>query len=592
MWLLVGSAGAVNAASATEPETPDPNEVPAENGDGGGWLSRNLRHYFGNSAPSGDALDGRAVEIVDRYAEHVGKPIEVVIVHQVARFDRDWHTNQASSQALFNTVTKPFQSYTRDATIRQYVLFEQGQVVDPFLMADTERMLRDLDFIDDVRIILIPLAGEIESVAVVVETRDRWPFGAAGVVKDVGRYELNLYSSNIAGIGLRAESRLIFRDDLEPNVGYEGILRKRNIAGSFIRGELQFEDSYRRLHKGMAFDREVAHPAINWVGGISWQRTRERDAGPDPDDHELSEVWVGKVIPLGRDRASEGTARSILVPAVRFSRKTFLDRPTVASDTLTAFHNFQNYLVGLTFQRLKYYKTSYLFEMGETENVPAGVAVKISGGYRDGEFRDRTQAFFQSSVFSVRNRGDIFSARADIGGFFNDGVYEDGGLIVRGAYVTPLLGADSWRVRIISILSYYLAINRTSDSVLNLGNSTGLRGMGDNQVLGNQRLVGNFECRLFTPVSVMGFRFMLLGFLDMGAVAGEEDPVLQAKYFGSMGLAIRIQNPELVLAPIQIRVAFLNSIDDKGIGVGFHIGGPNSPRILVPGTRPGGFDFR
>ncbi len=124
--LLVGAA----ETSAAEPAVPD--SVAAAEGDesaDGSWLTRNLNRYFGNAAPTGDDLDGHAVELVDRYTEHVGKPIEVVLVYQVERFDSDWHRSKGTSQRALNTATKPIQTYTRDRTIRQFLLFERGQVV-------------------------------------------------------------------------------------------------------------------------------------------------------------------------------------------------------------------------------------------------------------------------------------------------------------------------------------------------------------------------------------------------------------------------------------------------------------------------------
>ncbi len=453
-------------------------------------------------------------------------------------------------------------------------------------------MLRSLDFIEDVRITLIPLPGEIESVAIIVETQDRWPFGATGTVKDVGWYEVSLYSYSIGGIGLRWENRLLYRQDFRPELGYEGIVSKRNIAGTFVDGLLRYEDSYRKFDKGIALNRTLTHPSIKWVGGLAWRRTRERDAGTDPNEQENTNTWLGKVIQL-RDRpATEGTARPVLVPAASFSRRTFLDRPTVTRDTLRGFHNNQDYLVGLTFQRLKYYKTSYLFEMGETENLSSGMVMKVSGGYQDGEFHDRTQAYFQTSYVSVRNLGDVVYLRADLGGFYRSGVYEDGSLILGGAYITRLMGEGRWQSRFYSRLVYHLAINRTADNALMLGDRTGLRGMEDFRVEGSQRLLGRFEYRMFTPWSVLGFRTMILAFMDVGTVAGEDDPILQAKVYGSTGLAVRFKNPNLVFPPFQIGVAFLNSIDDKGVSVGIRLGNDPFPRVLPPGIRPGGFVFK
>ncbi|MFT5233924.1 MAG: hypothetical protein ACI9UK_001297 [Candidatus Krumholzibacteriia bacterium] len=577
------------ATAQTAPSEPDTVGL-AEDEDS--WITQTFNRYFSSNPASDGELDGRAIDLVDRYAEFEGRPIAVVIIHQVERFSSGTEESAVGDGGSLGSLVKKFQTHTRQNTIRQYLLFETGQLIDPFLLADSERMLRGLDFIDDVRIVLFPLSGEDESVAIIVETRDRFPLGATFKLIDVGRYEAGLYSSNVAGLGLRLDNRLIYRDDREPNLGYAGVIGIKSMGGTFIAGVAVFEDSYRRLQKGARITRELVHPAIQWVGGAGYIRTSERDSGPEPDDAEVSDVWAGFVVPLRERSASVTTARPLLIPAISFTRKTYLDRPAVSRDTLSRFHNSQNYLVGLTFQRFKNYKTNYLFEMGETENIPSGTIVKFSPGYQDGEFNDRGMGFFQSGYYGARNRGDVIIGQFDIGGFFRSGHYEDGSLLVRSAYFSPLLGEDSWKSRFYVAFSYALAINRVSDTVLRLGNATGLRGMEDNLVKGNQRIVANFEYRLFTPWQMLGFRFMLLGFADIGTVTGADDPVFEQRIYTSLGLAVRVQNPNLVLPATQLRVAFLNGIEDKGIVFGFELGGLNSDLVRVPGTRPGGFTFR
>ncbi len=183
-------------------------------------------------------------------------------------------------------------------------------------------------------------------------------------------------------------------------------------------------------------------------------------------------------------------------------------------------------------------------------------------------------------------------AQFALGGFFRNRQYEDGSLIVRGGYITHLLNWSSWPSRFYVFARYDRAMRRSAQTALKLGNATGIRGMEDNLVEGNQRLVGNFEYRLFPNYDIWGFRFMLLGYMDVGLVADEHAPLLESRIYASTGLAVRIQNPDLVLPPLQLRVAFRNSIDDKGVLFGFRIGGPDSPEVDVPDTRPGGFVFR
>jgi hypothetical protein len=572
---------------------PDSVAVTGNNEDqDGSWLTRVLKRYFGNSGQVDQELDGAAVELVDRYAAHIGKPIEVIIVHQVERFDPYWDAGQDSGQKFLNTVTKPFHSYTKDRLIRDYLLFEQGQALDPFLLADSERMLRELDFINDVRIILVPLAGDTESVAVVVETRDKWPFGITGNIKDVDRYDVNLYFSNLGGCGVRLDNKVIYRGDMEPNIGYQGRLGKRNILGSFIDLRLHYEDSWQQLSRQAGIQRTLIHPGIKWVGGAAWEYTDVRDNAGVPRKFELGDYWVGHAIPLSRARSIESSARPMLIPAVRFRKIDFKERPFATPDTNASYLNIRDYLAGVTYQRFKHYKTDYLFKMGETEDIPSGFTVKLSGGYQDREGYDRTSTFFQTGYVSVRNRGDIFMGAIDLGGYFHDYVVEDGSLNVVGFYITRLMGGDRYRHRFYSVLRYTLAFNRAGDEALILGNRTGLRGLEDNLVRGNQRLILRMESRVFTPWSMGGFRFMVFGYGDAGVVGGEDDPIAKQKFYSSVGLGFRINNPDLVLPSTQIRLGFVNSVEESGFVLGFKIGGVDYPEIEMPGTRPGGFAFQ
>lgn len=585
--------GLVTGAPAQEiASIPDSTEV-ADSDQGDSWLTRTLKRYFGNSGQIGEELDGQAVELVEGYEAFIGKTIEVVIVHQVARFDPYWDADQGSSQKIFNSATKPFHSYTKDRLIREYLLFEQGQALDPFLLADSERMLRRLDFINDVRILLVPLSGEKDdSVVVVVETRDKYPFGITGKFKDVNRYDLNLNFSNIGGYGVRLENKLKYRGDMEPNSGYQGRLSKENIRGSFVDLFLMYEDSWQFLSRMMAVQRNLVHPGIRWVGGGAWEYTDLRDNGGIPRKFQRGDYWFGHAIPLNKQRSTEQSARPMLIPAVRYLKVDFLEAPEASADSNTAYLDTRDYLAGITYQRFKNFKTSYLFKMGETEDIPSGFTAKLSGGYQEREVYDRASGFMQMAYAKVRSGGSITMAGVDLGGYFHKYRIEDGSLNVIAAHYTRLMGGGSYRHRFYARAGYTLAFQRNNDGSLVLGDITGLRGLDNNLVLGNQRLIVNLESRVFTPWSVMGFRFMLFGYADVGTVGGEEDPVVQNKIYSSIGLGFRINNPDLVLPSTQVRIGFLNSVDESGFVLGFKLGGVDYEEIRMPSTIPGGFVFR
>jgi len=556
-----------------------------------GWVERTLKSYFGSSSTLGEELDGQTLDIVDHYLAWEGQPIAAVLVEQTARFSEQALASEDQVQQVLNAAVKPFRPRTRERTIRDFLLFEAGDTFDPFLLADSERLLRRLDYIEDVRISVMASTTVPGAVVILVETRDRWPYGVTGTVKDVGRYEVNLYSTNVGGTGTRWENRLIYRQDREPVKGYEGLLFKKNVGGTFVDATLRYEDSYRKLHKGLELSRDLIFPSIDWVGGASWRRTDERDAGPDPDDSETKDLWFGKVVPLNANRPSEETARPVLVPGVSLSSVHYFQRPDVGPDIRPSFHHRRNYLVGLSYQRLVHYRTNFLFGMGETENLPAGVTLQISGGYEDGEYNGRAQANAQAGSIRVRNDGSILMGRAGFGGFFRSGEFEDGRLLLALAAVSRPWGALPWRSRGYARISFLRALDQSSDTVLMLGNRTKLRGLADDEVTGSQRLLGNFEYHLFTPWALMGFHCMVSSFLDVGAVAGQNGNIWQQKFYTGWGVGVRIENPDLVFPALQVRLGVANRVEGHGITISFNVGNPEVPTNHMPGIRPGGFAF-
>ena len=579
LWVAV-PAGAQDADSSA---VPDPVQAEAD----ASWLSRTLSRYFGNKAPSGQALKGRAVEIVDTYAEHAGKIIEVVIVHQVVRFKEGWDQDKSYSQRILNDLTSPLSTYTQDGVIRDFLLFKRGDVLDPFALADSEHLLRELIFINDARILVVPLGGDGQSVAIVVETTDNWPLGVDAKIITSEKYSFRIFSTNVAGTGLRFDNELLHKETGDPQWGYRGRLRKENLGGSFLDADLEFEDSYRNLRRRVALGRRLLHPAIRYIGGASWQRYTEREVEENPYKYDTTDFWVGRAIRLYDPYVPGDKARPLLVPALRFSRIDYIVRPDVAERINLPYHDRWRLLAGITYQQYRYYKTSYLFRHGETENMLSGHLLKLSYGYEQGEFQKRPGLFLVASKTALREKGDILYGDLSLGSYYRRNHFEQGVLKLGGGFITPLLGRGNYHHRWYTELTYTLGIGRFSGDRLFLNSPAGIRGMTTDQVRGNQRLVGTLENRLFTPWSVMGFRWSIFGFVDAGMVGGEEDPIFKQKIYTSGGLGFQVHNPDLVFPTVQIRLSLLTNDTESGIRWMFQLGNVSYPTISVPGPAPG-----
>ncbi len=580
------AAGLAAAPAATSPadSTLGPPSPPPG---AGSWLSRTLHRYFSNEAPAGNELGGQAVALADRYARYAGRPIAVVIVHQVDRLRPD----DAPAGALMSSLARTLRPYTRERVLRQYLLFRQGDRIDPLKLADTERLLRGIEYVADVRLHVVPLTGQEQEVAVVVEIRDRLPVGARLDVRDVDRVDAGLFHANAGGLDVRVAVDLHYRQGVTPETGWGGELRKRNMGGAFLDVDLGYEDSWRGLERRAALTRVEAHPDIRWVGGLAWSDRLERGQGQPSRQADRADAWAGRVIRLGRG-AGAGGARPVLVPAVGLASIHHDLRPVVTPDSNLAWHDSRQVLAGLTWSRERDYRTSHLHGLGQTENLAGGQGLKFSAAYVDGEYLDRTGLFAQAWRQAVRARGDVLNVGIDAGGYLRDGRLEDGALRAGARYVSPLLGSGRWRSRLLAGVAWSRAVHPTGEAPLSLADGLGPREVDLPTPVGDRRLGLDTEWRVFPPWVASGFRCQLFAFADAALLAAPGQDLGGRPLVASAGLGLRVGNPDLVLPVVQLRVAFLRGMDDNAAGLVFVADNFTAPQARLPGSRPGGFDFR
>ncbi len=551
------------------------------------WIEETLHRFFGNTALTGEKIDGEGFELVSPYVEYAGKTIEVVIIRQVKSFEQGWDDEKMGAERILNSLSKKFQDYTRQKILRQYLLFKAGDTVVPFDLADSERMLRGLNYINDVRIHVVPIGGNPDNVAIVVETNDRWPLGVAATVITADRWRAKLYSSNVAGIGLYFSNQVIRNKAVEKSWGYNGVLRKENLAGSFWAGAVEYEDSYRKDLLKVGVERALVHPGLKFIGGASWQDLNDYEYEGRPHGYHETDVWFGESFKLYDHRKVVSGARTMLVPAVRFQDRDYYNRLTVSPDSNRGDHNFSRYMASVTLSRTKSYKTSYLFGEGEVEDLPTGVTLKLSGGVEDREFEHRPGLFFDSAAISMRNRGDVASVGVSFGGFIRDGHFDDGLLDLNGAYFTPLMGEGNIRHRLYLALSYTLGIGRHPFDKIYLSDRSGIHRLDNGAVAGNQRLVIKSLYRVYTHWALFGFRMSFYTYADVGTIAGEDESIFKQKFYLSTGLGLRLRNPGLVLPTFQLRLSLLTNVENSGLSLGFNIGNAAGPDINYPGVKPG-----
>ena len=147
----------------------------------------------GVSGAQAAAADSTAPFRVDKIRYHIGDAFD----------DSKYHTKYDKwAYDLLNVI----HIETREATVRKLLLFNEGDVVDLNLMLESERFLRDQNFLSDAS---IQVSGQGDSTFVDVYTSDNWTltlpfsigFSGSEWSYDNLNYGIGIQESNFLGLG-------------------------------------------------------------------------------------------------------------------------------------------------------------------------------------------------------------------------------------------------------------------------------------------------------------------------------------------------------------------------------------------------------
>ncbi len=85
--------------------------------------------------------------------------------------------------------------------LQSNLFLKKGDAFNPVEMADNERILRHLPYIQDARILAIPHPNNPDAVKVIVITQDKFPWGLNPEMADITRFGPSLSHSNVLRLG-------------------------------------------------------------------------------------------------------------------------------------------------------------------------------------------------------------------------------------------------------------------------------------------------------------------------------------------------------------------------------------------------------
>ncbi len=556
------------------------------------WLTQLLDDYlYAKTSPESLRAEDMA-RPEDLYLPYQGRIIRHIRTERLDIFTGVSRTEKPEREDTLNRLGNATHVYTRDWVIRDYFLMKEGEPLDPFTLADTERILRTTGFLRDVRIVVRPVPDEPDSVDLLVASQDVWSLGFSVPSLTSSAFRIKVYERNLLGWGHEVEFQSKVNIEIQHSDEQLFFYRLDNLLGTFTRGELRHKNNNRERMNGVTLARSPIVPQIRVSGAASLDAVtrKETDEGKiamcdlTREAYDRWDTWLGYSFPLGKNEAG-GPGRVQLFPSIRATWVNFSVRPDGIERINLRYQDRVVVLTGLTLSRSEYREARLVYGYGTKEDIPYGYRIAFSGGAELGRVDGRGYAEIEVGGAHLFESFGTTSASLELGEFLNDGVWEDGVLRTHIGYFSPLSKVRRFMLRNFFLMHYTAGINRREDETIVLGDRTGIRGLRSSPLRGIHRLAFNFDTLAFLPGSLFGFKSSVYGFYDVAAVANAAHDLLTAKYYSSIGIGFRILNESLVFNTLDIRLTYFPTVPEGSDPEYFRVGSIREfePRSYEPG---------
>jgi len=507
--------------------------------------------------PAQDVYDSDSVVRSEQYfIPHTGKTIRRIRVSHVALLDGTVTDTTQKNITKIGSFFSNLHTDTRTSLILDNLLFKQGDKVKPYLIADSERILRELDFIEDARIHLLNDPENEREVNATVVIKDRLPWNVNLKFSSFSNFNFRLGNRNLLGTGNQIWGAYVRNSHEVPNNGYEFLFESRYLWNAFTRVTLELADNWNEQKKIGRISKDFVSPAIKYGGEIAIGEEGHRATPVFLDSmleydvkYKFQDVWAARAFTLPGI-----THRKTMMFGLRYLHHDFIKRPEVAIDSNERYHNRHLWLSSLSVQKFNYLKTRYILAYGITEDVPVGYTYGLLYGkdYNEFETRDYWGGQIRAANYFPTSGYFLFTGQA--GTFWNGEEFKNAIIKLRFGYFSPLIQMGRTNIRNFVQLTYNIGDNLSPPETFNIENY--IHGLTGTRTHGNIIFAGQVESVWFLPWYIYGFRLASFYSLDMGLVQENREGAGIQDFITGIGGGFRIRNESLVVRTLEIGVTY------------------------------------
>jgi hypothetical protein len=505
------------------------------------------------------------------FVPYEGLIIGSIQIRQLDILGESVYDSTREGNRLEHFFSRTLHTNTREKIIRNsFLLFKEGDLINPQRLRDNERLLRSNPTILDARILVVRRPESVWLADVVVLLQDVWSLNVSGGFAGLDRFNLGIDNINVGGYAHSHYNAFRWNaQDTLQRFQFRSIYTIPYIGKTFITGQASFIWERELKQQSIRLFRPFLTVQTRYAGAFEVGQSRIQEFKRALDDprtiqsypvaFRYLDFWIGRSFDVDflKERFGQNTR---LVTAFRTNTYNYTLRPDVRADTNQIYWNRHATLASLGFSNRNYRRDMLIYGFGRTEDVPLGSLLALTIGRESTEFGQRGYAGAQYATgnYLPRQLGYVY-AMVNAGSYFKSGRAQQGVLGGQLNYFSGLAPLGRSYVRQFVNLRYTYGINRDPLEYLNISRNEGIRGISSEQLIGTKRLTAGFESVLFSMRSLLGFRVAHFLFADLGLV-NARNLLRRGPLYQGYGLGFRFRNENLTFNTFQIRIGYYPNI--------------------------------
>jgi hypothetical protein len=537
-----------------------------------------LKSITGNAESMTDTNRDVIANNIELLSKYNGKQIDNIIIEQ-HNFSTNINLPQINQKDNFTNIANKLHKSSSDNTIRKNLFFKPNDILNPTIIAYNEKWLRDLTFIQDARIIALPVKYDTNKVDLFIITKDIFPLGGNLNLKNQNSFDGSLSDENLFGTGNALKINHNFDNTRIPEPAWGYNLQLRNVFGSFINingGVNNYTNSISdgsrsAMNKFVFGELPFLHPLSNWTGGFELMEFKNTNAYPNKWSDSLfnsklnyhydtKDFWLGYQL-FFKTKLNKINRRHII--QLRHLENSFNIRPINFLAQLDKnYRNINANFLSITVFNQNIIRTKYLYGFGRNEDLPIGQSLSLTFGNYYRENNSISYAGLKYEKYALQSSGNYSHLNINVGSSYAEKKYQDFRFLASMEIIGKLKYFDNGSpYRHTLNISIAQTLNNKFNEALLIYSNYGIPQLNKEQIKGGTRISGNWESVLYSAKTIYGFKTSPFVFANLTYIRAIDEVKKNGGIFTALGTGTRIRNENLIFGTIELKCFYLPRTD-------------------------------